>query len=110
MQHRRVSITPEGAHELRVYPRVSLEMIGDVGAVLDFAEEMAERRRAEPMETFDEALAPKASHRFCVRARQVHGHAAPNGMLSLNAAAPPRAGASLCASFRSFGGWRSART
>jgi hypothetical protein len=72
MQHRRVAITPEGAHELRVYPRVSLEMIGDAGAVLDFAEEMAERRRAEPMEMFDEALAAKAPHRFC----GVRGHGA----------------------------------
>ena len=59
MQHRRVSITPEGAHELRVYPRVSLEMIGDAGAVLDFAEKMPERRRAEPVKAFDEALATK---------------------------------------------------
>ena len=65
-------------------------MIGDAGAILDFAEEMAERRRPEPMEMFDEALAPKASHRFC----GVHGHGAPNGMLSSKAAAPPLAGAS----------------
>ena len=106
MQHRRVSITPEGAHELRVYPRVSLEMIGDAGAVLDFAEKMPERRRAEPMEMFDEALAPKASHRFCVQLR----HAAPNGMLSSKAAAPPRAASPAVFALRSLGGWRSART
>jgi hypothetical protein len=78
MQHRRVSITPERADELRVYPRVSLEMIGDAGAVLDFAEEMPERRRAEAVQMLDETLAPKASHRFCAQLRQ-HGHAAPNG-------------------------------
>jgi len=53
MQHRRVSISPEGAHEGRINPRVPFEMIRDAGAVLDLAEEMAERRRAEPMEMFD---------------------------------------------------------
>jgi hypothetical protein len=101
MQYRRVSITPEGAHELRVYPRVAFEMIGDAGAILDFAEEMAERRRAEPMQMFDEALTPKAWHRFCVQLR----HAAPNGMLSSKAAAPPWVFA-----LRSIGGWRRAST
>jgi hypothetical protein len=55
MQHRRVSIAPEGAHELRVYPRVPFEMIGDAGAVLDFAEKMP---RAELVQVLDEAAAP----------------------------------------------------
>lgn len=53
MQHRRVAISTEGAHEGRINLRVPFEMIGNAGAVLDFAEEMAERRRAEPMEMFD---------------------------------------------------------
>jgi hypothetical protein len=59
MQHRRVSISPEGADERRINLRVAFEMIGNAGAILDFAEEMAKRRRAEPMEMFDQALAPK---------------------------------------------------
>jgi hypothetical protein len=53
VKDRRESIAAEGAHELMVYPRVSFEMVGDFGAGLDFAKEIAERRRAEPMEMFD---------------------------------------------------------
>ncbi len=58
MQHRRVSITPEGAHELRVYQQVPLEVIGNAGAGLNFLEEMAERRRAEPVQMLVEAATP----------------------------------------------------
>jgi hypothetical protein len=63
MQHQRVSISPKGAHEGRINPRVPFEMIGDAGAVLDFTEKMPERRGAESMQMLDEALAPKPRSR-----------------------------------------------
>ena len=62
-------IAPEGAHEGRINPRVSFEMIGNAGARLDFAKEMAEWRRAEPIQPLDEALAPKPPDRRKSRLR-----------------------------------------
>jgi hypothetical protein len=69
VNRRRESIAAEGAHELRVYPRVSFEMVGDVGAGLDFAKEIAERRRAKPVQVLDESLAAEPKPRFVGAAR-----------------------------------------
>jgi hypothetical protein len=60
------AIAPEGVHELGVNLRVSFEMIGNAGARLDFAKEMAEWRRAEPLKMLDEALALEPG-KICLR-------------------------------------------
>jgi hypothetical protein len=48
VQHRSEPISPERSHDVRIDPRVSFEMI-----VLDFAEEVAERRGALSMKIFN---------------------------------------------------------
>lgn len=55
----REPVAAERPDEFGIDPRIGIEMIGDVGAVLDFAEKMRERRGAEPMQMLDEALAPE---------------------------------------------------
>jgi hypothetical protein len=50
---RRKPVATKGSHELGVDLRISFEMIGNVGAVLDFVQEMPERRRTEAVKIFN---------------------------------------------------------
>ncbi len=71
MQRGCKSIAAEGSHKFGIDPRIAFEPGGDVDPrrCLDFADEMPQRRRAEPMKALDMTLAPEPRSDFSLGLR-----------------------------------------